>query len=96
MSMLSRRSQTPTGSYFLRTGQTSREGKRSVSPSSTVPEAPRPQRYEDQSSLSVAGEATLSYEFLGHMEKRYDRLMADLSVVEGRLDEVSSMLESRR
>ncbi|OSD04695.1 kinase-like protein [Trametes coccinea BRFM310] len=96
MSMLSRRSQTPTGSYFLRTGQTSREGKRSVSPSSTAPEAPRPPRYEDQSSLSVAGDVAFSYDFLSHLEKRYARLMADLSVVEGRLDEVSSMLDSRR
>ncbi|CDO68405.1 hypothetical protein BN946_scf184815.g52 [Trametes cinnabarina] len=95
MSMLSRRSQTPTGSYFLRTGQSSGEGKRSVSPSTTAPEASRPAQYEDQSSLLAGRDVDFSYEFIGHLEKRYARLMVDLSVVEGRLDEVSSMLKSQ-
>ncbi|KAL1945175.1 hypothetical protein VTO73DRAFT_2795 [Trametes versicolor] len=94
MSMLSRRSQTPTGSYFLRTGQSSREGKRSVSPSVTGSEFARATAtaYEDKSSFAVGGSADFSYEYMDQLERRHRRLMGDLAVVEGRLDEVSSIL----
>ena len=94
MSMLSRRSQTPTGSYFLRSGQGS--SRRSVSPSVVESErAPsRAAPYEDKSlmNLSVKAETTFSYECLDQMERRYKRLMGDIAIVEGRLDEVSGMI----
>ncbi|KAI8985721.1 hypothetical protein BD414DRAFT_417010, partial [Trametes punicea] len=93
MSILSRRSQTPTGSYLLRTGQNSREGKRSVSPSITGAEDRHAVAYEDQSSLSVSGAVAFSYEYMEHLERKHARLMGDLSIVEARLDEVSSMLK---
>ena len=100
MSMLSRRSQTPTGSYFLRSGMTSSRsgegGKRSLSPSVIESErAPsRAGPYEDKSSLnvSVKAETTFSYEYMDQMERRYKRLMGDIAIVEGRLDEVSGMI----
>ncbi|KAM5544257.1 hypothetical protein V8D89_001917 [Ganoderma adspersum] len=100
MSMLSRRSQTPTGSYFLRSGMTSSRsgegGKRSISPSVVESErAPsRAGPYEDKSSvnLSMKTETTFSYEYLDQMERRYKRLMGDITIVEGRLDEVSGMI----
>ena len=96
MSMLSRRSQTPTGSYFLRTGQTSREGKRSVSPSGTMPEVARAAAYEDRSSFIIGGQVAYSNEYMDQLENRHKRLLGDLAIVEGRLDEVSSMLGSDR
>ncbi|TBU46771.1 kinase-like protein [Dichomitus squalens] len=98
MSILSRRSQTPTGSYFLRSGHsTSRSGedaRRSVSP---VPVRAVPAPYEDKSSMttttmSFKAESTFSYEYLEQMERRYKRLMGDIAIVEGRLDEVSCMI----
>ena len=106
MSILSRRSQTPTGSYFLRSGQsTSRsreEARRSVSPSvveSDRAAAPRravPAPYEDKSSMtttmSFKAESTFSYDYLEQMERRYRRLIGDIAIVEGRLDEVSGMI----
>ncbi|PIL25265.1 hypothetical protein GSI_13154 [Ganoderma sinense ZZ0214-1] len=100
MSILSRRSQTPTGSYLLRSGMTSsrtgEETRRSVSPSVVESErAPsRAAPYEDKSSvnLSMKTETTFSYEYLDQMERRYKRLMGDIAIVEGRLDEVSGMI----
>ncbi|KAI0369843.1 kinase-like protein [Pilatotrama ljubarskyi] len=94
MSMLSRRSQTPTGSYFLRTGQNSREGKRSVSPSATGSELARTAQYEDRSSFALRAHVEFSYAYMDELERRYARLMGDLAIVEGRLDEVSSMMKS--
>ncbi|KAI0741377.1 kinase-like domain-containing protein [Daedaleopsis nitida] len=99
---------TLTGSYFLRnrSGSGSGQGnlragddsssKRPVSPSVVESEtAPRSRAsaYEDRSSVAPVGEADgLSYENLGRMERRYKRLMGDIAIVEGRLDEVSSMI----
>ncbi|KAI0630689.1 kinase-like protein [Trametes polyzona] len=97
MSILSRRSQTPTGSYLLRTGSGSgsREARRSVSPSVAGSEVPRATvAYEDKSSFVANGPVEFSYEYLDQLEKRHRRLMGDLAIVEGRLDEVSSMLQS--
>ncbi|KAI0333924.1 kinase-like protein [Cubamyces sp. BRFM 1775] len=95
MSMLSRRSQTPTGSYFLRTGQTSREGKRSLSPSITGSEVARA-AYEDRSSFAAGGVVEFSHEYLDQLERKHARLMNDLAIVEDRLDEVSGMLKEEK
>lgn len=90
MSMLSRRSQTPTGSYLLRTGQNSREGKRSVSPSVVGFEGTPAAAFEDKTIATRSVE--FSYAYMDELEKRHRRLMGDLAIVEGRLDEVSGML----
>lgn len=96
MSILSRRSQTPTGSYFLRSGQSGlkagEDSKRSTSPSVVESENTRRQQYEDRSSVAPAGDEDCAYESLERMERRYRTLMSDIAVVEGRLDEVSSLL----
>ncbi|KAI0642337.1 kinase-like protein [Trametes meyenii] len=96
MSMLSRRSQTPTGSYFLRTNQSSRDGKRSISPSATTSEVARTTSYEDRSSFVLGGPAEFTYQYMDGLEKKYVRLLGDLAIVEGRLDEVSNLLASER
>ena len=99
MSILSRRSQTPTGSYFLRSGQSGslkpgEDSKRPISPSVVESETPRAQPYEDKSSVAPAGDEDFSYEYLEQMERKYKRLMSDIAVVEGRLDEVSSLMRN--
>ncbi|RDX41554.1 kinase-like protein [Lentinus brumalis] len=103
MSILSRRSQTPTGSYFLRSGssgnsnnlRSGEDSKRTVSPSPTEPGPTRAQPYEDKSTM-VLGDETFSYEDFERMERKYRRLMGDIAIVEGRLDEVSSLMRSGR
>ncbi|RPD58921.1 kinase-like protein [Lentinus tigrinus ALCF2SS1-6] len=101
MSILSRRSQTPTGSYFLRNGNSNsnnlragEDSKRIVSPSPVEPEPPRAVAYEDKSTVLLSGDGTFSYEDLDRMERKYRRLMGDIAIVEGRLDEVSSLMRS--
>ncbi|KAI0709685.1 kinase-like protein [Cerioporus squamosus] len=101
MSILSRRSQTPTGSYFLRSGGSNNlrvgdESKRTVSPSPAEPEPTRAPPYEDKSTVVLSGDDTFSYEELERMERKYRRLMGDIAIVEGRLDEVSSLMRDGR
>ena len=101
MSILSRRSQTPTGSYFLRSGNSNNlrvgeDSKRTVSPSPVEQEPPRSQAYEDKSTVVLSGNDTFSYEDLERMERKYRRLIGDIAIVEGRLDEVSSLMRSGR
>ena len=59
-------------------------------------ESARAPAYEDKSSVALAGEETFSYDYLEQMEKKYQRLMSDIAIVEGRLDEVSSLMRSGR
>lgn len=101
MSILSRRSQTPTatGSYFLRSGQSNLrpgdDSKRAVSPSGPESESARGQHYEDRSSVALTGHADFSHDYLDKLERKYKRLMGDIAIVEGRLDEVASMMRDR-
>ncbi|KAH9921683.1 kinase-like protein [Epithele typhae] len=107
MSMLSRRSATPTGSYFLASGQSRlRADRRSLSPSFTET-LKTPRTAGTASSTSTGGvdrsglsesrsirvDGDLSYGDLDNMERRYKRLMGDIAVVEARLDEVAGLLQ---
>ena len=102
MSILSRRSQTPTGSYVLGSAQGKlrpRDGafptsnsRRSVSPSPTETKKAGESTFEDKSSSRLIRDGEFSSEALEHMERRYKRLMGDIAIVEGRLDEVAELL----
>ncbi|KAH9951165.1 kinase-like protein [Amylocystis lapponica] len=94
MSMLSRRSQTPTtsSSYFLRVGQggvPGDEARRPVSPS-----------FAESTSLAPAAEGRphdlldgdLSYAVLDKFERRHARLLQDIASTEDRLVHVMAMV----
>ena len=109
MSIMSRRSQTPTATYFLRPGTgTSRSADKEFH-SPMVPadpqwgkSPPRTKRVEIAGSPTVrqnpgqiVGE-DISYEVLDTLEKRYSKLMGDIGTLKGRLDRVSGRLQGTR
>ena len=49
-----------------------------------------------RSSFAVGGVVEFSHGYLDQLERRHARLMSDLAIVEGRLDEVSGMLREER
>ena len=105
MSILSKRSQTPTGSYMLGSAQAALRprdeafaaamGRRSVSPlpAETKPSATVAASTSTSTSSSrLIDDRDFSYEALDHMERRHRRLMGDIAIVEGRLDEVAGLM----
>ncbi|KAK7687642.1 hypothetical protein QCA50_008857 [Cerrena zonata] len=101
MSVLSRRSQTPTTAYFLRVGSnSSRSVDSKVFHSPLIPADPQwgtaPPRTTDagvnENSKSQMANEDLSYDMLDAFEKRHSRLMDDIGLLRGRLDRVSGRL----
>lgn len=98
MSMLSRRSQTPTVSsfHFLRAGQSSMrssdEAKRPQSPPAVAPGC-EPLEGLDNHGLKYTPSDSLSYYALDDLERRHELLLKDIASVEIRLGQVATRVK---
>ncbi|KAI0917995.1 hypothetical protein AcW1_006983 [Taiwanofungus camphoratus] len=99
MSMLSRRSQTPTisgSSYFLKVGQGSihrSDEARPLSPSLVIQDVLQPT--ESKGREIVVHNHLLSYDVLDEFDKRYTSLMGDIVKLETHLGRVASVVGGR-
>lgn len=97
MSMLSKRSQTPTATSFnlLQPGyRGGADGKNRLSPTLFVDPA-WPDKGTQDMATSVAVDRTLSYDALDDLQRRHEKLMQNILGITGRLENISTRINNR-